>query len=59
VPVTVSLGVAHRGDRVRGAGAALLEQALGVADQALYAAKRNGKNRLEFAVLREPEAVTA
>lgn len=48
VPVTASLGVAHRRDRVRGAGAALLEQALGLADQALYAAKRNGKNRSEF-----------
>ena len=48
VPVTASLGIAHRGDRVRGAGAALLEQALGLADQALYVAKRNGKNRFEF-----------
>jgi diguanylate cyclase (GGDEF)-like protein len=48
IHVTASLGIAHRGDRVRGAGAALLEQALGLADQALYLAKRNGKNRFEF-----------
>jgi diguanylate cyclase (GGDEF)-like protein len=48
VPVTASLGIAHRGDRVRGAGTALLEQALGLADKALYVAKRNGKNRFEF-----------
>jgi diguanylate cyclase (GGDEF)-like protein len=54
VPVTVSLGIAHRADRFRGAGAALLEQALGMADQALYVAKRNGKNRSEFVNFTEP-----
>ena len=53
VPVTASLGIAHRGERVRGAGAALIEQALGLADQALYAAKRKGKNRFEFVTFGE------
>jgi diguanylate cyclase (GGDEF)-like protein len=53
IQVTASLGIAHSGDRVRGAGTALLEQALGIADRALYAAKRNGKNRFEFATFGE------
>jgi diguanylate cyclase (GGDEF)-like protein len=48
ISVTASLGIAHRDDRLRGAGQSLLEQALGLADQALYLAKRNGKNRAEF-----------
>lgn len=59
VAVTVSMGVAHRDDRVRGAGAALLEQAIGLADKALYAAKRNGKNRFEFVTFTAPSAVAA
>jgi diguanylate cyclase (GGDEF)-like protein len=45
VHVTASLGVALSSDRVRGAEIALLEQALGLADKALYTAKRSGKNR--------------
>ena len=59
VPVTASLGIAYRRDRVRGAGAALLEQALGLADQALYVAKRNGKNRFEFVTVGEPAPLPA
>ena len=51
VRVTVSLGIAHSDRRVLGAGAELIQQALGLADQALYTAKRNGKNRTEFAKL--------
>ncbi|MBA3476938.1 MAG: GGDEF domain-containing protein [Lautropia sp.] len=51
VRVTVSLGIAYSDRRVLGAGAELIQQALGLADQALYAAKRNGKNRTEFARL--------
>jgi diguanylate cyclase (GGDEF)-like protein len=48
VRVTVSLGIAYSDERVLGAGAELLQQALGLADQALYQAKRSGKNRTEF-----------
>jgi diguanylate cyclase (GGDEF)-like protein len=51
VRVTVSLGIAYSDDRVLGAGAELLQQALGLADEALYQAKHSGKNRAEFARL--------
>jgi diguanylate cyclase (GGDEF)-like protein len=44
IPITVSLGVAH--SREEDAGP---EQVLARADEALYRAKRNGRNRVEYA----------
>jgi diguanylate cyclase (GGDEF)-like protein len=49
--VTVSIGVAEPGTRFRDP-----EQVIGAADQALYAAKRNGRNRVELASGDTPRA---
>jgi len=45
IQLTVSMGVAHYPDPDVGSSGTLFEQA----DQALYAAKRNGRNRIEVA----------
>lgn len=49
VRFAVSIGIADSEDRVIVAGAELLQQALGVADDALYQARRIGENRTRFA----------
>jgi diguanylate cyclase (GGDEF)-like protein len=49
--VTVSIGVACSRP-MRDGGPALLVEA---ADSALYAAKRNGRNRVESGMLRDPQ----